>query len=109
MVRFAIGRYLYFLLLFSILAANDPLKIVIKNPGLLILEASLDSVWIEELDGNEWIRTHPSLARLSREGKPEIPYLHTLLQGIPASANLQVFFGPTEYIPLFNPLINSVE
>ncbi|MCH7731916.1 MAG: hypothetical protein IIB44_05275 [Candidatus Marinimicrobia bacterium] len=93
-----------FLWTFSGLFGAD-FNISINRPGLLIMEAGLDSVWIDESRGSQRIRVSPDTKLLTRSGFPEIPYLHVLLEGVPQNANVQVFFSTADNLSLVNPAI----
>ncbi len=93
----------------QVLTAND-FTIAVKQPGLLILEASLDSIWLSKTEaGRETINSELVFKKLTYEGQPELPYFHTLLSGIPSDAQIQIFWGDIQNLQLTNPVITPTE
>ena len=93
----------------QVLTAND-FTIAVKQPGLLILEASLDSIWISKTEvGRETINSKPVFKKLIYEGHPELPYFHTLLSGVPSDAQIQIFWGDIQNLQLTNPIATPTE
>ena len=80
---------LLLIVLSSLSYSKDALIVKTNQPGSLILELSVDSLWYS--DDKKQIFTSPILDLLQEPNNPRLPYFKEVLVGIPANANIKVY------------------
>ena len=87
----------FFFFLFSILFADPVYQVRVNQPGMLVIEVSLDTLWVDE---QHVIHTRPALSQIHEPGFPQIPHTGDVLFGLPADVELQVMSGPVITLPI---------
>ena len=87
----------FFFFLFSILFADPVYQVRVNQPGMLVIEVSLDTLWVDE---QHVIHTRPALSQIHEPGFPQIPHTGDVLFGLLADVELQVMSGPVITLPI---------
>ncbi len=96
-------------ILYIIITVNSlygQLQIVAYQPGVLIIEFNIDSLWIKD---NSTIATSPLLPVNLAAGFPQLPHYNEVIIGIPESAAYEIYPGQLQYIASFQPEITQSE
>ena len=97
---------LFFLLANAMALARDASQIVQNSPGNVIVEITLDSVWVSS---DNLIHTSPFLDQFMQPGLPLLPFYQEVLVGIPANADVKVFSTDNKYLTNYSPIIQEAE
>ena len=106
-----IGRIIYVGILFvfgltTFCSADVPVQVKLSQPGTLILEVSIDSIWFDQ---NNRIRSLPALSEYQEPGFPVLPVISEVLIGVPATASMQIYSGKYRKISSITPVIAGNE
>ncbi len=100
----------YITLLFVLISSNifsaETLKVLTKEPGLLVLELHIDSIFVDEKNN---IQTNPSIHHQSTSGLPNIPIIKEVLMGVPSNASVDIFQESEHEINDVSLVLNSDE
>ena len=94
------------ILIVSIIFAQNAAEIKINNPGQIVIEIEIDSVWI---DNNNIIKTIPGMETFFHPGLPMIPNYKEIFVGLPSNANINVYSSDPEYVANYQPKITEAE
>jgi len=105
-----INTYIIKLLLIFVIVSTysfgrDVLEIRENQPGTMILEFNLDSLWISTNKGKAF--TNPKLIIYQKPGYPQIPYYKEVLVGVPSNADIQVYSSDPKTVGQCNLKINN--
>jgi len=85
---------------------NGQLQIVVSQPGVLIIEFHMDSLWIKD---NSTIATSPLLSVNLTAGYPQLPHYSEVIIGVPESATYEIYLGQLQHIASFQTEITALE
>jgi hypothetical protein len=94
-------------ILLGFIPAQDAVEVKINQPGMLVIELSIDSTWISQ--NEQSIYTSPSMQTYFRPGFPIIPYWHEVFIGVPANADVKVYNESQKFVGIYEPNISGPE
>ncbi|MBU0529790.1 hypothetical protein KKF86_08565 [bacterium] len=94
-------------ILSGLISAKDAVEIKINQPGQLVIELSIDSIWISLHDQS--IHTQPGMDAYFQPGFPIVPYYREVFIGVPANADVKVFSDNKKLVGSYKPNILGPE
>ena len=94
-----------FILFYSIIYSKDALIVKTNQPGSLIIELSVDSLWFSS--DKKQIFTSPVLDLYQEMDKPKLPYYKEVLIGVPANADIKIYSNEKHEVGYYKPIIQK--